>query len=126
MQNQMSSNMEDYLETIHLLEQEHGNVRVKDIACALNVTMPSVSGAVKKMKKMGLVRHSRYDLIALTPNGINLAENIYLRHQTIKKFLQHILGLDPEIAEHDACRIEHNISPETLEGFSRFLNEGRG
>ncbi len=125
MQKRISSNMEDYLEAIHLLAGESGGARVKDIAASLNVTMPSVSSAIKKMEKRGLVSHSRYDLILLTSRGLEMAQEIYNRHRVIQSFLEDVLGLDPVIAEQDACRIEHNISPETLEGFSRFIEENR-
>jgi DtxR family Mn-dependent transcriptional regulator len=121
----ISSNMEDYLEAIHLLSKENGNVRVKDVARVLNITMPSVSSAIKKMKKKGLVLHSRYEWIELTPRGLLCAEDIYKRHRVIKSFLEEILGLDSDIAEQDACRIEHNISPETLKGFERFTAQYR-
>ena len=120
MRKRISSNMEDYLEAIHLLAKENGRVRVKEIARVLNITMPSVSSAIKKMKKRGFVLHSRYEWIELTPKGLLCAEEIYKRHQVIKSFLEDILGLDSDIAEQDACRIEHNISPETLEKFERF------
>ncbi|MBN2104501.1 metal-dependent transcriptional regulator [bacterium] len=125
MSSQMSSNIEDYLETIHLLNEENGGVRVKDIASALNITMPSVSGAIKRMVKQGLVSHPRYDLIVLTPKGASLAKEIYTRHRVIKKFLQEILELDPRVAEKDACRMEHIISRETLTGLKKLLEENR-
>ena len=126
MANQISSNMEDYLEAIHVLEKENGHVRVKDVASSLNVTMPSVSGAIKKMEKNGWVSHPRYDLIALTDEGSHLAEEIYNRHRIIKQFLQDVLGLDSRIAEEDACKIEHIISDETLAGFERFIRDKKG
>ncbi|MBN1780876.1 metal-dependent transcriptional regulator [bacterium] len=121
MTRKITANMEDYLEAIHVLAQDRGNVRVKDIAQVLNVTMPSVSGAVKKMEKQGLVSHPKYDTIVLTARGSVMAEEIYRRHRIIKSFLENVLGLDPDIAEQDACRIEHNISPETLAGLKRFM-----
>jgi DtxR family Mn-dependent transcriptional regulator len=115
--------MEDYLEVIHCLENEQGYVRVKDIAGKMEITMPSVSGAVKNLEKQGLVAHPRYDLVGLTPKGTKIAKDIYHRHQVIKDFLYNVLGLDKEIAEKDACRIEHNISPETLNRLIKFLDE---
>jgi len=121
MQEKISSNMEDYLEVIHCLENEQGTVRVKDIACKLEITMPSVSSAVKNLEKQGLVSHSRYDLVGLTPKGEALAKKIYRCHKIVRNFLSDVLGLNPDIAERDACRIEHNISPETLDGLVRFL-----
>lgn len=122
----LSQNMEDYLETIHLLELKRGNVRVKDIAGEMEITAPSVSGALKNLEKRNLVRHPRYDLIELTPQGSRIAEEVYRRHQVIQDFLSQILGLDPKIAEKDACRIEHNVSPETVESLARFLEEETG
>lgn len=125
MNSQISSNIEDYLETIYILSRENNGVRVKDVARALNITMPSVCSAIKKMEKRGLVLHPRYDLIALTSRGETIARDIYTRHRVIKRFLQEILELDPKVAEQDACRMEHNISPETFAGLKRFLKENR-
>ena len=117
----LSPNMENYLETIHLLQMENGYVRVKDIAGMMEITMPSVSSAMKTLEKQGLVQHPRYDHIMLTPRGRTIAEELCRRHRLIKDFLSRVLGLDHEIAERDACVIEHVISPETVEGLSRFL-----
>lgn len=122
----LTPNMEDYLETIYLLEQEGGNVRVKDIARMMHITMPSVSSAVKNLEKQGLVQHPKYDLIALTSKGSEIAEELYYRHGVIKEFLSQVLGLDNEIAEKDACAIEHIISEETLESLSRFMESVNG
>lgn len=119
----ISANMEDYLETIHLLERDQGNVRVKDIADRMNISRASVSGAVKSLEKQGLVSHPRYDLISLTSRGARLAEQIYEKHLTLMKFLQEILGLDKETAEKDACRIEHNISLRTFKRLKAFVEE---
>ena len=118
----VSSSMEDYLETIHILETRMGSVRVKDIADEMGITMPSVSGAIKNLEKRGLVAHPRYDLIVLTDTGSRIAEAVYERHRVIKSFLTNVLGLDENVAEQDACRIEHNISDTTLEHLTRFLN----
>jgi len=119
----ISANMEDYLETIHLLEQDQGNVRVKDIADKMNISRASVSGAVKNLEKQGLVSHPRYDLITLTLKGATHAEQIYARHRVILIFLREILNLDEETAEKDACRIEHNISPRTFKRLKAFVEE---
>jgi DtxR family Mn-dependent transcriptional regulator len=119
----ISSNMEDYLETIHLLEQERRNVRVKDIAAEMQITMPSVSSAVKNLESQGLVSHSRYDSVELTKEGAQIAEAVYKRHRVIKHFLLKVLGLKSDIAEKDACRIEHNISEETLGKLIQFLEK---
>ncbi len=113
--------MEDYLEAIYILEQDSGYVRIKDIAGKMSVTMPSASAAVKKIEKLGLVNHPKYNLVALTPAGALAAEKIYNRHRVICSFLTDILGLDEELAEKQACSLEHVISRETLEGLSRLI-----
>lgn len=121
MGSKLTSNMEDYLETIFMLEVEKGNVRVKDISHKMGITMPSVSGALKKLREQGMVQHSKYEVIALTPAGARTAEKIYRRHQVIREFLNTVLGVNNNLAEQDACHMEHIISPETIEGFSRML-----
>ncbi len=126
MNEKLSPNMEDYLETIYLLELERGNVRVKDIAERMEITMPSVSSALKNLEKQGFVSHDRYELVVLTPQGARVAEEVYRRHEVIRDFLSQVLGLDAEIAERDACGMEHIISPETLESLSRFLETENG
>ena len=117
----ISPNMEDYLETIHRLEIERGNVRVKDIALRMRISQASVSGAMNNLEKQGLVSHPRYDLIRLTAAGIGRAEKIYERHRIIKHFLKDVLGLAEDVADRDACRIEHNIGPETFLSMKRFI-----
>ena len=117
----LSPSMEDYLKTIYALDRERGHVRVKDIAEKMDITMPSVSGALKNLEKHDLVYHQRYDLVGITPKGSKVAEDICSRHRVVKDFLSQILGLDAEIAEKDACSMEHAISPETLKSLTRFL-----
>ena len=119
----LSPSKEDYLKTIHLLNSQRGSVRVKDIAEKLDITMPSVSSAIKNLEKKGLVSHPRYDLVALTNQGSQIAESITMRHCIIRDFLSNVLELDTEIAEKDACVMEHSISPETLEKLVLFLED---
>lgn len=122
----LSSNMEDYLETIYLIHQKNGFVRVKEIANQTGNSMPSVSSAVKNLQKMGMVDHPKYDLITLTEKGKIRAGKIYKRHQLIRNFLHRVLGVGKETAEKDACRIEHNVSDETIQGLERFMKADTG
>lgn len=121
MESKLTPSMEDYLETVYLLDRDRGSVRVKDIAAMMDITMPSVSGAVKNLEKQGCVQHARYDLIVLTPKGMRIAEEVYRRHRLITEFFSQVLGLDEAIAEKDACGIEHILSPETLDSLSRYM-----
>ena len=111
----LSNSMEDYLEAISKLQREKNYVRVKDIAKEMKVRMPSVTGALKALTDRNLVRHEKYEYVELTEDGIKIADEIKRRHDLISKFLTHILKIDPEIAEKDACKIEHSVSPITVE-----------
>ncbi len=125
MSGKLSSSMEDYLKTIHSLESSGRIVRVKDIARELEITMPSVTSALKNLEKLGFVNHSKYDIVVLTELGSEVAKRIYHRHNIIKSFLHNVLGLDEEIAERDACGMEHSMSPETLNGLVQFMEKRR-
>lgn len=116
---QLSESLEDYLEEIFELSRT-GPARVRDIASRLDVTMASVSGAMKKLRQKGLIMAGRYDYIALTPEGEVVARKVSGRHQALFGFLTDVLGLDSELAQEDACRIEHALSPETLERLKEF------
>jgi len=118
----VSRSMEDYLETIHILDVEQGVVRVKDIADRMRISRASVSGAMNHLEKQGLVSHPRYDRIVLTESGADLAVSIYAKHRIIRHFLSEVLGLNDAVAERDACRIEHSIGPETFQSMKRFLS----
>jgi len=113
----LSAQMEDYLEVICELCREDGVARVKAIANRLLVTYPSVVGAIKTLKQKRLVRQERYGYIRLTPEGEAIAGEIIGRHEILTRFLVDILGLDPQTASSDACRIEHAVGPETIRRF---------
>jgi len=117
----LTSNMEDYLEAILTLQEEQKVARVRDIARQLKVKMPSVTGAVKNLAEKGLVNYERYSFVTLTERGRKIAEEIINRHQVIYDFLTRVLLVDIEIAELDACRIEHAVSPETMTRLKTFL-----
>ncbi len=114
--------MEDYLEAIVNLEKEKKVVRVKDIASKMGVRMPTVTSMLKNLSQSNLVEYERYEYIELTEKGRKIGEEIDRRHQSLKKFLEHILGIDPEIAEQEACKMEHTVSTNTLNRFVEFMN----
>jgi DtxR family transcriptional regulator, Mn-dependent transcriptional regulator len=119
----LSGSMEDYLEAIHCIGERQAAVRVRDIAKHMDITMPSVSGALKSLEKQGLVNHAAYDWIALTPEGKRIAENVFRRHRVLREFLTVILGIDPGTAEHDACGMEHAVSETTLDRLVGFMEK---
>lgn len=112
---------ENYLETILMLKKEKGAVRSIDVARELNFSKPSVSRAMGILREEGCIVMDREGYIELTEEGQAKAESIYARHRMLTLFLQQIAGVSFEIAEKDACRMEHILSPETIEGLKAYL-----
>lgn len=105
---------EDYLEAILILQKKNGYVRSLDIADYVGVTKPSISNATKLLREGGFLTMDGSKMIHLTEIGREVAERIYERHRMLTEFLTAI-GIDPEIAEQDACKMEHDISRETFD-----------
>ena len=106
---------------VHMLRLANGIARVRDIAAALKVKMPSVAKAVIELKKLGLVTQEPYSGIELTSEGALVASQILNRHILLKRFLIK-LGISEAIADKDACCMEHILSAETLEKIEEFVN----
>ena len=105
---------EDYLETILVLQKKLGMVRSVDVARHMEVSKPSVCHAVATLRDGGFLMMDEDHFLHLTDVGREVAEKIYERHCFFTKHFISI-GVDPETAEADACRIEHDISAETYE-----------
>lgn len=93
---------------------DEGPVRVTDIAVRLKVSKPSVLSALKNLEKEELLRHERYQGVFLTKKGAQRAQEIRKRHHFLTDFLVKVVKVTPQIAERDACKMEHVLSPETL------------
>ena len=122
MERKHSASMEDYLESILVLREGKEAVRVSQMSKALGVKMPSVTSALRKLSQQGLVEHKRYGRVQLTPDGEKIAEDVFHRHEALRRFLTEILNIDPEIAVEDACKMEHSISPATQEKLAKFID----
>jgi len=118
---ELSENMENYLEVIHDLEKTNKVARGKDIADRLNIQRASVSGALKILKDKGLVNYDPYSYVTLTPKGKAIARNVAHRHTVIRDFLHTVLQVDNETAESTACRMEHAIDEKTLDRLVSFI-----
>ena len=116
----MTNSLEDYLETIYLLSQENGRTRVRDVAAALHVKMPSVIKAILELKKLDFVAQEPYGAVELTETGKQAASEILGRHTLLKEFLN-LLKVDDATAEKDACTMEHILSAETLARITDFV-----
>lgn len=111
---QIRESAENYLETILMIQAEKGSVRSIDVARHLDFSKPSVSRAMALLKGSGYIIIDGDGLIHLTDSGREIAERIYERHELFTKWLV-MLGVDPEIAAADACKIEHDISAVAFE-----------
>ena len=119
----LSQSVEDYLEMVHMLRLANGIARVKDIAAALSVKMPSVAKAILELKKLGLVTQEPYSGVELTEEGRKAAADVLNRHILLKGFLIR-LGVSEAIADKDACSMEHILSAETLSTIEDFMKKG--
>lgn len=109
---------EDYLEAILVLQERKGSVRSIDVAQHLGYTKPSVSRAVSLLKASGHVTVEQDGRLELTQEGARVAHDIYERHQLLTQWLIR-LGVSPEVAAQDACRVEHDLSAETFQCLKR-------
>ena len=104
---------ENYLETILMLKESKGSVRSIDIVRQMNFSKPSVSRAMSLLRENGYITMDKEGWIQLTESGMEVASRIYERHRLLTKWLM-ALGVSPEVAAEDACRMEHDISNETF------------
>ncbi len=119
----MRESGENYLETILMLKNKNGYVRSIDIATELDYTKASISRAMSILKKDDFIQMEPNGHILLTNKGMAKASEIYERHRLISKYLVETLKIDEQIADRDACRIEHVISQETLDAIKSFIND---
>jgi DtxR family Mn-dependent transcriptional regulator len=120
-QREQTASMEDYLEAVAMLRGKGKVVKVSQISRKLKVKMPSVTSALKKLSEQGLVEHEKYGHIKLTPEGDAVARDVIRRHEALTRFFVQALSIDRQTAEEDACKIEHVISPLSLERVIKFI-----
>ena len=111
---------EDYLESMVILKEKNGYIRSVDIASFLGVTKPSVSNAMKRLREEGYIEMENSGAITVTEKGLAIADKSYTRHKKLTGFFIS-LGVDPVIAEEDACKIEHDLSDETFDAICRHI-----
>lgn len=114
---------ENYLEAILILEEKDTQVRMSDVAKMLKVSKPSVNKALGVLKDAGYILHQKYGTILLTEAGREYAQKVYNRHKLFKRFFIEILEIEEEIAEEEACHMEHCISDSTMEKLNAFLTQ---
>ena len=118
-----NQSVEDYLERILILRDKKTNVRSIDLANDMHFSRPSISIAMKKLEENGLVYVDKdTGYITLTEQGNEIAQKTYTKHCTLRDFFISI-GVDPEIASDDACKIEHDLSDQTFACLKKYLNK---
>lgn len=121
MRERLSESLEDYLEVIAELMKETGVARVRDISERMEVSKPSVVGALRDLKNKDLITQEAYGYVALTDAGKEVAEDVGRRHSLLATFLTEHLHVDEKTAQEDACRMEHALSKKTYEKLAVFV-----
>ena len=122
MKDRILESKENYLETILILRNRLGNVRSVDIAAEMEFTKPSVSVAMKNLRNEGCIEVDKNVYITLTKQGLEIAESVYERHLLFTKWLTS-LGIPKELAEEDACRMEHCLSAESFSAIKAYIEK---
>ena len=113
---------EDYLESILVLKECRGVVHSIDIVNELGYSKPSVSIAMKKLRENGYISMSPDGSITLNESGLAIASRVYDRHKTITRLFT-LLGVSPDAAAEDACKVEHDLSDETFAKIREFVEQ---
>lgn len=113
---------EDYLEAILVLKERRGVVHSIDIVNELGYSKPSVSIAMKKLRENGYITMDPDGSITLNESGLAIASRVYNRHKVITELFT-LLGVSPEIAAEDACKVEHDLSDETFSKIRDFVKK---
>ncbi len=119
----VSASLENYLEVIYELTDTCGKVRVTDLALRTGVSKPSVNKAISILKAEGLILHEKYGALELTEKGILIAKELTKSHMILKSFLKDVLGVEEDVADTEACTIEHCLSKDTIIKLEKFLIE---
>ena len=115
--------IEEYIETIFVLEQRNGRAQTGMIAAHMGVKPPSITEMLQKLEKEGFIHYESYNGATLTPTGKKMARDLMQKHRIIADFLE-IIGIEREPAEVDACQIEHHVSSKTLKRMEQGVEVG--
>ncbi len=120
----LSESLEMYLKTIYILSEERKDVGVhaKDIAVCLNVSRPSVTGALKLLKEKGFLHYEPYESVTVTAKGKRRAKELVKRYKILKTFFSEVLGVDEAKADSTACELEHAVEGDVLRRLVSFLD----
>ncbi len=116
----MRKTAERYIETIYILEKREGSARTGKISAEMKVRSPSVTEMLRRLQEDGYVEYEPWKGVRLTASGKRTALRLMKTHKTIADFLE-IIGIERELAEIDACQIEHYVSSQTVKKLRKFV-----
>jgi len=112
--------IEEYIEIIFEVQNKKKRVHTNDVASALDINPASVTEMFNKLTDEDYIFYEKYNGVILTDKGKKIAIMLKKKHETLRYFLE-LLGVDREIANNDACRIEHNVNPQTVKKLRKFV-----
>ena len=112
--------LESYLETIADLQKEFGAATPSELAERMGCKRSSVTNALRRLEENGLINYHSYRPVTLTPKGLEVIDSLDRYHGILEDFLKNVLGLDEEFSKKEACRLEHQISPVTIERIKQY------
>ncbi len=122
----ISKSQEEYLKTMYILKNKEKEIRVTDIANAMNISKPSVNKAIKILKENKLINYETYGKIELTQEGEDLAKKLLEAYDIVYLFLKDIIGLENDIAKEEAERIKLVMSDSTLNKLAKYVHKTLG
>ena len=117
----LSASLEDYIEAIYNIIAEKQVARGKEIAATLSVSGASVTEALRSLAKKGLINYAPYEAITLTDKGREVAKDVVRRHNALKRFFVEVLGIDRDLAEQGACKVEHAAPQAIIDQMINFI-----
>jgi DtxR family Mn-dependent transcriptional regulator len=117
----LTTSVEDYLKAIYRISRGGGPASTSEIAAALGLSAPSVTGMIKRLSDQGLLEHVPYKGAELTAAGRLAALKILRRHRLIESYLVGFLGYSWDSVHEEAERLEHAVSDRLIERMSDAL-----
>ncbi len=121
--NPLTATMEDYLEAIYHLVNEHGAARSRMIVERLGVHKSTVTTALQHLAAQGFIEYAPYQEVTLTSKGIKEARGVVRRHEIFFRLLRDVLEVEPQEAEELACIMEHSLPPNTVDRFAGLVEK---
>ncbi len=120
---EITSSLEDYIEAVYNIFLSDGKVKAVDVSRRLNVSRASATEALQKLEQLGLINYGHYGSISITEAGALKAREIIRKHETLSIFFEKVLGVNHDLAEETACKIEHVIDNEILARLEKHIEK---